>query len=103
MTQTHKAPIWAKAISIGIALAGACVLLIVCQALYAALVLRMRVLFPFLLSPLIAVVGIWWMLVPWFIIRRYGRGAMINLVAGALTVGVALGTVLIPLLCAAFS
>ena len=102
MTQTHNAPIWAKAISIGIGLAGACVLLIVCQAFYAALVLRMRVLFPFLLSPLIEV-GIWWLLVPWFTIRRYGRGAIINLAAGAITVGVSLGAIAIPLLCVAFT
>ena len=103
MTQTNKAPIWAKAISIGVALAGAGVLLVVCEAFYAAFVLRMRVLFPFLLSPLIALVGIWWLLVPWFTFRRYGRRAVINLVAGAITAGMLLGTILVPLLCVVFS
>lgn len=103
MTQTHRAPVWAKAISIVVALAGACVLFIVCQAFYAALVLRLRVMFPFLLSPLIVAVGIWWLLVPWFTIRRYGRGAIINLAAGAITVGVALGAIVLPLLCLAIN
>ncbi len=103
MTQTEKAPILAKVVSIGVALAGACLLLVVGQAFYCVLVLHAQVLFPFVLSPLIVAVGIWWLIIPWFTIRRYGRVAVINLAVGAITVGVLLGTILIPFLLLAFS
>jgi len=92
MNDHRKAPRWAVAVSIAVCLPGVLVLFLVCQAFYAALILRMRVFFPFILSPVIAAVGLWWLLAPWVTLRHYGRGALINLIAGAVTAGILFGS-----------
>ena len=84
--------------STAVALVGAMTLFVTCHALFAAFVQHMRVLFPFFLSPVIIVVGLWWLITPWITIRHYGRGALINLIAGVLTAGALLVLFVAPLL-----
>ena len=88
MNERKRASGWAIALSVALCVAGAFVLLLVCQAFYAALVLHMRVFFPFILSPIMAAVGLWWVLTPLITIRNHGRGALINLAWAAITAGV---------------
>lgn len=98
MNDRRKAPVLAVIASVIVALAGAFMILVTCQAFYCALIKHMRVLFPFLYSPAIVVVGLWWLITPWMTIRHYGRGARMNLIISTTIVGAVIASCALPLL-----
>lgn len=98
MNENKKAPAWAIATSIPVCLVGGCVLFVLCQSFYLAFIVGMRVFFPFILSPIIFIVGLWWFLCPWLTASYHGRAGYINLILATVSAGVFFAAFLLPLI-----